>query len=219
MRIHPSGLSNILKTLKKLKRKRKKVQKTCATSAVKPLINVLLFLKWLKLIHTVAWILCFAENIHCREAGHQIGELEPQELKRAERIIICLAQEECFPDELKSLRNGRGIPSRSSVKSLNTILDTEGLLHVNGRLKLDENISEDARNSMLLPRKHYITRLIIAYHHKLKNHEAGVNHVLADIRTRFGIVHEFNVISARNTKLNLQSKLWHHFPNVDSATQ
>ena len=167
----------------------KEIQKACATSAVKPLINVLSFSKWLKLIRTVAWILHFAENIRCREADHQIGELEPQELKKAEKNIICLAQEECFPDELKSLRNGRGIPSRSSVKSLNPILDTEGLLRVNGRLKLAENISEDARNPILLPRKHHITRLIIAYHHKLKNHEAGVNHVLADIRTRFWIVH------------------------------
>ena len=151
---------------------------------MKPLINVLSFPKWL-----VAWILCFAENIRHREADRQIGELGPQELKKAERIIICLAQEECFPDELKSLRNGRGIPSRSSVKSLHPILDTDGLLHVNRRLKLAENISEDARNQILLPRKHHITRLIIAYRHELKNHEAGVNHVLEDIRARFWIVH------------------------------
>ena len=70
------------------------VQKTCVTSAVKPLINFLSFSKWLKLACTVAWI--FAENIRRREAGHQIGELEPQELKKAERIIICLAQEEYY---------------------------------------------------------------------------------------------------------------------------
>ena len=145
--------------------------------------------KWLKFGRTVAWILSFAENIPCREADHQIGELEPQELKKADRIIICLAQEECFPDELKSLRNGHGIPSRSSVKPLNTILDSEGLLHLNGRLKLAENTSEDARNPILLPRKHHTTRLITAYHHELKKHEAGVNHVLAYIRTRFWIVH------------------------------
>ena len=174
---------------KEAQEEEKEVQKTCATSAVKPLINILLFSKWLKLIRTVAWILCFAENIRRREADRQIGELEPQELKKAERIIICMAQEECFPDDLKSLRNGPGIPSRSSVKSLNPILDTEGLLRVNGRLKLAENISEDTRNPILLPRKHHITRLIIAYHHELKNQEVGLNHVLADIRTHFWFVH------------------------------
>ena len=156
---------------------------------MKPLINVLSFSKWLQFVCAVAWTLHFAENIPRREADRQIGELEPQELKKAERIITCLAQEECLPDELKSLRNGHRIPSRSSVKLLNPILDAEGLLHVNGRLKLAENISEDARNPILLLRKHQITRLIIAYHHELKNHEVGVNHVLADIRTRFWIVH------------------------------
>ena len=156
------------------------VQKTCATSAVKPSRNVLPFSKWLKLVRTVAWILCFAENIHRREADRQIGELESWELKKTERIIIC---------KLKSVRNVRGIPLRSSVKSLNPILGTEGLLHLNGRLKLTKNISEDARNPTLLPRKHHITRLIIAYHNELKSHDAGVNHVLADIRTRFWIVH------------------------------
>ena len=195
---------------------------------MKPLINVLSFSKWLKLIHTVEWILRFAENIHRREADHQIGELEPQELKKAERIIICLAQEECFPDELKSLRNGHRIRSTSSVKSLNPILDTEGLLRVNGRLKLAENISEDARNPILLPRKHLITRLIIAYHHELKNHEAGVNHVFADIKTRLRIVHsreamrswefQFNQCKKRKAK-PAEQIIWHHFPNVDSATR
>ena len=75
-----------------------------------PLINVLSFSKWLKLLRTVTWILRFAENICRSELDRQIGELEPQELKKAERIIICLAQEESFPDELKSLINGRGIP-------------------------------------------------------------------------------------------------------------
>ena len=91
---------------KEAQEEEKDVQKTCATSAVKPLINVLSFSKWLKLVRTVALILHFAENIHCRESDHQVGE----------RIIICLAQEECFPDELKSLRNGSEISSRSSVK-------------------------------------------------------------------------------------------------------
>ena len=98
------------------------------------------------------WIPRFAENISHREADCQIGELEAQELKKTGRIIICLAQEECFPNKLKSLRNGHGLPSRSSVKSSNPILDTEGLLRVNGRLKLAENISENARNPILLPR-------------------------------------------------------------------
>ena len=103
---------------KEAQEEEKVVQKPFATSAVKPLINVLSFSKWLKLIHTVAWILRFPENICRRETDRQMRELEPQELQKAERIIICVAQEECFPDELKSLRNGHGIPSRTSVKSL-----------------------------------------------------------------------------------------------------
>ena len=45
---------------KEAQEEEKEVQKTSATSAVKPLINVLSFSKWLKLIRTVAWILRFA---------------------------------------------------------------------------------------------------------------------------------------------------------------
>ena len=52
------------------------------------------------MVEVGAWILRFAENICRREANHQIGELEPQELKKAERIIICLAQQECFQTNL-----------------------------------------------------------------------------------------------------------------------
>ena len=76
---------------KEAQEEQKEVQKTCAASAVKPLINVLSFSKWLKLVRIVAWILRFPENIRCREAGRQIGELELQELKKAERIIKCKA--------------------------------------------------------------------------------------------------------------------------------
>ena len=61
---------------KEAQEEEKEVQKTCAISAVKPLINILSFSKWLKLIRTVAWILCFAENIHRREEDRQIGELD-----------------------------------------------------------------------------------------------------------------------------------------------
>ena len=167
---------------KEAQEKKNLAQKTCATSAMKPLISIFSFSKWLKLVCKVAWILCFAEHIRCKEAGCQSGELEPQKLKTAERIIMCLEQEECFPDELKALRNSHGVSSRSSVKSLNPVLDTGGLLSVNG-------ISEDARNRILLTEKHHITRLIIVYHHEFKNLEAGVNYVLAGIRTHFWIVY------------------------------
>ena len=76
---------------------------------------------------------------------------------------------------------------------------------------------------ILMGAAYSLYRVIIAYHNALKNHEAGVNHILADIRTRFWIVHgreavrswELQCNSVRNTKLNLQDKSWHHFPNVD----
>ena len=121
-----------------------------------PLTNVLSFSKWLKLAPTIVWTLHFAQNIHPREAD-SLSEV-PRNLgaEETERIIICLTQKECFPDKLKSLKNGRGVPSRSSVKSLSQVFNTVD----------------------------YLRRLIIAYNHELKHHKADVNHVLAGIRTR-----------------------------------
>lgn len=189
---------------KEAKEEEKATQKTCATTVgeTSSLVKIMSFSKWLKLARTVAWCLRFLSNIRCGKDNRQSGELEPQELKKAERVLVCLAQEESFPNELKALRNGRGVPSSSPIKSLNPILDADGLLRVNGRLKLAANLSEDAKTPILLPKKHHITKLIIAYYHELKNHEAGVNHILADIRTRFWIVHGREAVRAWEFQCN-----------------
>ena len=57
-----------------------------------------------------------------------------------------------------------------------------------GHFELAKHLPSETRNPILLPRKHNITTLIVAHHHEQRNHSAGINHVLSDIRTRLWII-------------------------------
>ena len=40
---------------------------------------------------------------------------------------------------------------------------------------------------MILPKKHWVTRLIVRYFHELANHSAGINFVLIQISQKYWI--------------------------------
>ena len=60
------------------------------------------------------------------------------------------------------------------------------VLRVGGRLNRAELRYDDA-HPMILPKKHHITRLVVADVHHRSRH-AGVNHVLAQIRSRSWVI-------------------------------
>ena len=51
-----------------------------------------------------------------------------------------------------------------------------------------ECLPYDVRFPVLLPRGHYVTKLIVKYYHELSNHAAGTNFVLSQISQRFWII-------------------------------
>lgn len=48
----------------------------------------------------------------------------------------------------------------------------------------------------------WTTKLIVGNYHEMRNHEGGVSHVLADIRTRFWIVQGREAIKSHESKCN-----------------
>ena len=88
-----------------------------------------------------------------------------------------------------------------------------------GRLTYAEFLPYDVRYPVILPRKSYVTKLIIKYHHELGNHMAGTNQTLSSLSTRFWIVAareailewEKSVLFVKKERLEMLTKLWHHY--------
>ena len=89
-------------------------------------------------------------------------KLSSQETSDAETDIIKEAQQEAFEAEYKAL----------------VILDEDGLLRSDGRLRYANYLPFDARYPVIQPRKSWVTRLIVKFYHERSNHAVGTNHTL-----------------------------------------
>ena len=123
------------------------------------------------------------------------SELTASEILESQRSIFRYVQRSEFTAEieaLKSMQNAsdaqrkRVLKKSSSIYRLNPFLDSEGLMRVGGRLRRVDSLDEDARHPILLPRKCFITRLIIKHEHERLGH-AGRNHVLSSVRMRYWV--------------------------------
>ena len=137
-----------------------------------------------KLVRIIALCKRFISN--CRSQVKRHGDLSMEEVDNAMITIVKCVQTESFMDELKHLKSHNCVSKRSSLTSLNPFIDNEGLLRVGGRLD-KANISEIEKHPILLPKGHYITRLIIMKEH-LRNLHAGPQALLYCLRETFWII-------------------------------
>ena len=61
------------------------------------------------------------------------------------------------------------------------------MIHSDSRMRFTEYLPYDARFPIILPKGHWVTRLIVRYFHALANHSAGINFVLMQISQRYWI--------------------------------
>ena len=66
-------------------------------------------------------------------------------------------------------------------------MDSDGILHVGGRLEMS-NLPYDAQHPVMLPKKHDISKFVIAHTHNQGNHNLGVNFKLDELRQKYWIV-------------------------------
>ena len=77
--------------------------------------------------------------------GSRVPELTSQEVSDAETDIVKEAQQEPIPEEYKALANFKSIKQNSKLLSLNPILDEDGLLRSEARLRYADYLPFDAR--------------------------------------------------------------------------
>jgi hypothetical protein len=110
--------------------------------------------------------------------------LTANELQGVEEIIIREAQMEVYCQEITALKERKSLPKRSSILNLTPIWK-DGLLRSNTRLRYTEDLSEDIKYPIILPKRYPVTKLIVKYHHESEGHRMGVNFTLNHLRERY----------------------------------
>ena len=142
---------------------------------------------WTRLTRVSATVNRFLENCHLPSMLHKKAALGPEEIITSEMQFIRLAQQEEFQDEIQALKSGKGLHGKSKLLPLKPVLDEEGVLRCDGRLKFADCLPWETRYPIILSRNHQITKLIIKDTHE-KNQHGGTNQVLVHLSSRYWIV-------------------------------
>ncbi|XP_058448836.1 uncharacterized protein LOC131428813 [Malaya genurostris] len=158
-----------------------------------PMISASNFSSWKRLLRVTGYVIRFVTNLQLRVRRKDLitGSLSSEELQQAEKYHFKSAQFDVSPDEVTLLQidrqqseSSKSISKSSAVYKLCPFLDTHGVMRMKGRVDACEFLLEDAKNPIILPRLHPVTRLILAYYHEKFHHQ---NHrtVLNEVRQRF----------------------------------
>ncbi|XP_062557415.1 uncharacterized protein LOC134222287 [Armigeres subalbatus] len=158
-----------------------------SAATVKPNDIFSLRSSFLPLIRLVAHCLRFLVN--CRRPNERNTSvfLTASDINAAKMKLICIVQEECFSEDIRSLKKMHRVPSKSPLKLLCPFIDKDEIIRVGGRLRysLEDYIT---RHPAVLPQSHVLTKMIIDYHHQ-QVHHGGQQATLASVRQEFWPIH------------------------------
>ena len=168
------------------KEEERKVVMSFASYSTEPLLQLQAFSSWRRLTAITAWIKRYVRNCRVEKSERLKGQLMPHELEEAEEFWVKYAQKEDFGEEIAALEGHQNLPKQSRLRELLPHMSESGIIRVGGRLE-KADIPKSAKHPIILPRRHLLSELVIREAHE-RLHHAGVNHVLADTRTRYWIV-------------------------------
>ena len=128
-----------------------------------------------------------------------------------------------YAKEYLDLQKGKNLSPHSKILGLCPKLDEDGVMRLDTRLQYVEFLPYDVRHSiLLLPRRNWVTKLIVKYFHEKGNHNSGTNLTLSLLSTKYWIVAaqeeiiewEKNVTLVSGEKLRMLNRSWLHCPQV-----
>ncbi len=140
---------------------------------------------WAKLGRVVAWCRRFKTK--------QKGNLQQEEIRRAEESIIRLMQKMSFEATWHELVTMGKASTKSSLENLLPFLDQQGLIRASSRLQRMEHLSYENRFPIILPKDHPFTTLLIEATHRRLLH-TGSQHTLAEIQQKYKIIRGMNLV-------------------------
>ncbi|XP_062714095.1 uncharacterized protein LOC134290888 [Aedes albopictus] len=150
------------------------------------IVDVKRFSSWNKLRRATGYVHRFLSNIRKLPTERCTGHLTQNELQQAERALFKLTQREAYSEEVIILgvdqkskpSTCNSVPKSSSLYQLNPKIDQYGVLRVDGRIGAAKRVPYSVKHPVILPRKHYVTKLILEDMHRKflhGNHETVVN--------------------------------------------
>ncbi|XP_068748988.1 uncharacterized protein [Montipora capricornis] len=135
---------------------------------------------WIHLLGVMSWVLRFIK--WCRRETHNaVPVMTPtlSELQSASREVVRVVQRECFHEEYVALKGGGQVKSNSKLANLSPILVND-VICVGGRIHRAP-IAFEAAHTVVLPKSHPVSTLIVRYYHHILGH-SGREHVLSAVR-------------------------------------
>ena len=165
---------------KEVERERRKVQITCPVTVSQPVLKCEDLSSWRKLLRVTAYLFRFCLNVRvkirrpARNEETNEGPLMPREIGEAELYWLKIAQIDL-----------RQKMERGDFKTLTPFTDEKGLIRVGGRVD-PCLLSYDNSRPVLLPHKHWISKLITREAHQFGH--SGVAATTAKTRRKFWII-------------------------------
>ncbi|XP_058827429.1 uncharacterized protein LOC131687365 [Topomyia yanbarensis] len=128
-----------------------------------------------------------AVNRNCRRHS----PITTSELDEALQMLVRLAQQESFPQELADLSKQPHVRDSSRIISLKPILK-EGILCVGGRLR-HAAVSTNRKHPYILDPHHPLTKIVVVYYHRKLFH-AGQQLLISAMREQFWPVYTRNLV-------------------------
>ena len=112
--------------------------------------------------------------------------ISANEYRETELTLIRIEQARHFAETIRQLKRNEKVRVKDHLYKLNPILDEDGILRVNARLKDHSALCVDKRSPIILPKKARITKLILLhYHNDICKHYGGTHYLLSRVRERF----------------------------------
>ena len=123
------------------------------------------FSSWLGLTRIQAWIYRFLNNCLLPIGRRTRDELTVEEIQDAEIRIIKAAQKRSFKAEYPALSSRKPLPLSSKLLTFKPRVDEDGVMRSDGRLENAEFLPYNVKYPIILPRKEWVTKLIVRWHH------------------------------------------------------
>ncbi|KFD47370.1 hypothetical protein M513_11733 [Trichuris suis] len=136
-----------------------------------------------RMCRVVAYTIRFLNNCSSDRQKRRVGPLNVEEMGRAFRVCVSVAQHEGFEEEMASLLLNKPLKTQSNLLPLSPFIDNSGLMRVQGRID-KADIPYEARHPIILPPKHPLTKTIIEDMHRTLRH-GSVDLTLCELRQRY----------------------------------
>lgn len=142
-----------------------------------PVIDFDRFSRWERLLRTMVYVKRFVNNTKPKMEKY-VGVPEQSELQQATAAMLKIVQHDAYPDEVKILTENLVLPPEqqkvidksSALYQLNPVMDDQGVVRQNSRIRNAAHIAYNLRYPVLLPKTHHVTTLIIDWYHRTYQH-------------------------------------------------